>query len=274
MKQEGAIMVKQTKIMPWERLQRLYEMSELERPVYAKQWANELVRKHGAGNMPRYMQAAHRETIAAALLFLVDEQTSMSDDGYRGRRGVQTNSFVDPASDVLHSDQRTDDVSPSVIRAWAQQRGISVNARGRIPMWVTKRYHLEHAAESDSLADKIRAALERHGELTKSELWDVIGRNHPSWKIEQAIETLPNVEVLKGRSRGGRPPMIFRWAEKNSNDIAVSAGATVRRQCSLGDPQDMDRLAVIVDKGPSDPNTVDSKTQEFIQILRGESRSD
>jgi hypothetical protein len=162
-----------------------------------------------------------------------------------------------------------------VIRAWAQQKGISISDRGRIPMWVIKRYQSEYVAREveQALARKILAALEQHGELTKSELWDIIGRNHPSSKIENALKFLPNIQVYKGESSGGRPPVIYRLVEEEldeTNELSERITDGQFELGNLGDTDDFPSLAV----NASDPDTADSKIHDFLQMLRGESRSD
>jgi hypothetical protein len=43
-----------------------------------------------------------------------------------------------------------------------------------------------------------------------SELWDHVGRNKTRRDILDAIKTMPNVEIYKGKSTGGRPPIMIR----------------------------------------------------------------
>lgn len=140
-------MTDEIEIPPWERLQRLSEMSAHIRDVYAKRWANELMSRHGIGAMPRYVEIAYRDTIAAVLLSLVDDQASVATP--RGAAD-RTNGFGSQASDPPRSSYRSDDVPPPVVRAWAHRKGISIGDRGRIPMWVVNQYHAEHAEEPQS----------------------------------------------------------------------------------------------------------------------------
>jgi hypothetical protein len=72
----------------------------------------------------------------------------------------------------------------------------------------TVRYVLKIGDET--LASKIWNALMEHGELNMTELRDIIGRNHSKAAIVAALKTLPNVEVYKGQSNGGRPPIKLR----------------------------------------------------------------
>ncbi|MFD0900193.1 Lsr2 family DNA-binding protein [Actinomadura sediminis] len=266
-------MTTQGEITPWERLRRLSEMSRLEQDVHAKQWANDLASRHGAGKMPIYMRAAYRDTIAAVLLSLVDERASTPDHGDLGSEGRSNGAAAGQASDATRYNHNLDDVPPSVIRAWAHQRGISVSDRGRIPMWVIKRYHAEHAAESESsLASKIQEALEQHGELTKTELWDIVGRNKPSSKIDQAVESLPNAQVFKGESTGGRRPVIVRLVNAESGEVAGPAEVTAADRL---DADDLD--PAVVPQGLADEAShlgqTDASIDDFLRVLRGDSHN-
>lgn len=260
-------MTTQGEITPWERLRRLSEVSRLEQDVRAKQWANELVSRLGTGKMPIYMRTAYRDTIAAVLLSLVDERASTPDQGDLGRED-RSNGAAGQASDATRYPYEVDDVPPSVIRVWAHQKGISVGDRGRIPMWVVKRYHAERAAESESsLASKIQKALEQHGELTKTELWDIVGRNRPSWKIEQAVESLPNVQVLKGESTGGRRPMVVRLVNVESGEVAGPAEVATGT-----DDLDPTGASQWLDDEASHLAKTDASMDEFLRVLHGDSR--
>lgn len=263
-------MTSQGEITPWERLRRLSEMSRLEQDVHAKQWANELVSRHGAGEMPIYMRTAYRDTIAAVLFSLVDEGASTRGYGDLGSDGG-SNGSTGPVSDVTRHDYALDDVPPSVIRVWAHQKGISVSDRGRIPMWVVKRYHAEHAAESErSLAYKIQEALKQHGELTKTELWEIVGRNKPSRRIEQAIESLPNVQMFKGESTGGRPPVIVRLVNIESEEIGEPAEVTTSDRLDAEDLSGSGASQDLAD-GASHLGKSDASIDDFLRVLRGNS---
>ncbi|MFC9974279.1 DUF3987 domain-containing protein [Spirillospora sp. NPDC127200] len=72
----------------------------------------------------------------------------------------------------------------------------------------TLRYVLKIGDES--ITNKIKKALAEHGELSMSELWDHVGRNKTRRDILDAIKTMPNVEIYKGKSTGGRPPIMIR----------------------------------------------------------------
>ncbi|MBC6456605.1 histone-like nucleoid-structuring protein Lsr2 [Actinomadura sp. HBU206391] len=265
-------MTDEVAIPPWERLQRLSEKSVHEQHAQAARWADELMSRHGMDVTPRYIWAAQRDTIAAVLVSLVDGQASVSDHG--GIGVDRSDSDASEVSDAPRYNDRSNDVSPSMIRAWAQQNGISISGRGRIPMWVIKRYQTQGTTNDSekALARKIRAALEQYGELTKSELWDIVGRNQHSWKIENALKLLPEVQTLKGESSGGRPPVIFRLVKEELDQTGESTGTTASSQLtprSLGTLEDAPALS----DGSSDLDTGDSKIHDFLEILRGESRS-
>lgn len=70
----------------------------------------------------------------------------------------------------------------------------------------------------ESLASKIQRALEIHGELTKADIWDVVGRNVANAEIMEALHQIPGLIVTKGKSTGGRPPSVFRL--ENALDLA------------------------------------------------------
>lgn len=65
-------------------------------------------------------------------------------------------------------------------------------------------------AGGTSLASKIDTAVTTFGELTSSELFDIIGRNVKQREILDALVSLPHIEVTRGQSTGGRPPTIYR----------------------------------------------------------------
>ncbi|MEU7983929.1 histone-like nucleoid-structuring protein Lsr2 [Streptosporangium canum] len=267
-------MTDEAETSPWERLRQLSEMSVLERPIHVTRWADELMSRNGMDAMPRYFQSAHRGIIAAVLLSLVDDQTSVSGYAATGVAG-QPSGAADPVGTTLRSTTyRSDDVPAHLVRTWAKQKGISVNDRGRIPQWVITRYRAEHAVHGAGkvLAYKIREALEQYGELTKSELWNIIGRNHSSGKIEEALKFLPNVQMLEGESSGGRPPTIFRLVEEELSEIEELAEVTANSQLALEGFGDTDNFSTIAN-GSSGFDTTDSKVHDFLQILRGESHS-
>ncbi|WP_329092357.1 Lsr2 family DNA-binding protein [Streptosporangium sp. NBC_01469] len=265
-------MTDEAETSPWERLRQLSEMSVLERPIHVTRWADELMSRNGMEVMPRYFRTAHRDTIAAVLLSLVDDQTAASGYAETGTAG-QLNA-VGPVDALRSTTYRSDEVPAHLIRTWAKQKGISVNDRGRIPQWVITRYRAEHANhESEkALAYKIREALEQYGELTKSELWNIIGRNHSSGKIEEALKFLPNVQTLEGESSGGRPPTIFRLVEEEIGEIDESVEVTASSQLALEGFGNTDNFSSITD-GSSGSSATDSKVYDFLQILRGESHS-
>ncbi|MFG1865637.1 Lsr2 family DNA-binding protein [Microbispora bryophytorum] len=222
--------------------------------------------------MPSYVRAAHRDTIAAVLFSLVDEdQTPTAGYSETGppNRPCGTAEGIS-APNTSHSDEAT----AAVIRAWAQQKGIQVSDRGRIPMWVIRRYHAEHADQSSGmpLTHKIYTALRQHGELTKSQLWEIIGHSHPASEIAKALERLPNVQLIDGESNGGRPPMIFRLVEAEPGESGELASGAASGQLTLGDMGVEDVSPLPGD--PSRANMSDSKVHDFLQILRGEMPSD
>ena len=79
------------------------------------------------------------------------------------------------------------------------------------------RYVLPDLA-GESLAQKILTALETYGTLSSSELWDVVGRNRSRSEIQEALRLIPQVEVFKGQSTGGRPPTFFRLVTNREDD--------------------------------------------------------
>ncbi|MCO6008284.1 Lsr2 family protein [Actinoallomurus purpureus] len=185
-------MTDEVEIPPWERLERLSDMSVLVRDVYAKQWANELMSRRGMDAMPRYIWTAYRDMIAAVLLSLIDDQASASNQ--RGTRTAdRSNSFASQVSDAPGSKYRSDDVPASVIRAWAQQKGISIGDRGRVPAWVVDLYHTEHAQEPQNSPG----------------LWDAEeGNDVPAFDPAIDADTSDSklqdfLQVLRGESRNG-----------------------------------------------------------------------
>lgn len=74
-------------------------------------------------------------------------------------------------------------------------------------------------AGGDRLTSKIAAAVQAQGELTKSELWDVVGRNVKVRDIANALKALPQIQVFIGESEGGRPPVYYRWVEDEDIDL-------------------------------------------------------
>lgn len=68
----------------------------------------------------------------------------------------------------------------------------------------------------ESIASKIDAAVTTFGEITSSELFDIIGRNVKKTEIIQALASLPHIEVARGVSTGGRPPVIYRLVEQSA----------------------------------------------------------
>ncbi|MFI0423557.1 histone-like nucleoid-structuring protein Lsr2 [Spongiactinospora sp. 9N601] len=256
----------------WERLRRLSQMSRLERRAQATRWADELMRRLGAEAMPSYVRVAHRDTIAAVLFSLVDEdQTPAS--GYLEREPPNQPYGTAEGIDAPNT-TRSHGGTAAVIRAWAQQKGIQVSDRGRIPMWVIHRYHAEHAEQGSevALAHKIYTALRQHGELTKSQLWEIIGHNHSASEIAKALERLPNVQLIDGESNGGRPPVIFRLVEAEPGESGGLASGAASGQLTLGDMgvEDFSPLP----GNPSHAGMSDSKVHDFLQILRGEMLSD
>ncbi len=71
------------------------------------------------------------------------------------------------------------------------------------------------------LHEKILEALEGNFDpvtlelvpMTMTELWDYIGRNTKRAAIMAALKKLPQVEVFKGASTGGRPPIMLRLVD-------------------------------------------------------------
>ncbi|MFF0870140.1 hypothetical protein ACFYUV_50905 [Nonomuraea sp. NPDC003560] len=267
-------MTDKVETLPSERLRRLTQMSVLERNVHVTQWADELLsRHHGRSATPSFFQAPQRDTVAAVLLSLVDDQASVSDDA-EAEDGDLPSDSADEVDDEPLSTSRSNDVPAAVIRAWAQQNGISVNERGRLPMWVTHRYHTENVAQKpeQSLANKIRQALEQHGPLTKSALWNSVGRNHASWVMDKALESMPDVQISRGESNGGRSPVIFRLVEVEANDRDKLAAATGNPEIGIENLEDVDDIPTRAE-GFSRPDMADSKIDDLLQILRGESNS-
>lgn len=144
---------------PWERLRRLSEMSMLERRVSATKWANELVSHHGVDAMPRDFQLAHRDTIAAVILALADQQsppwTEQEEEDVSASRSEEA---VGWHEDIAPSTSSSKAAPAHVIRTWAQKNGIPVSERGRIPMWVINRYHKERSARS-TVEEHMKAAV-------------------------------------------------------------------------------------------------------------------
>ena len=75
-------------------------------------------------------------------------------------------------------------------------------------------------AGGDRLTSKIEKALRFYGQMSKSELWDEIGRNYKAPEIDRALLALAhNVRRTKGESTGGRPPVIYEWIEEDSDEL-------------------------------------------------------
>ncbi|GIH97763.1 histone-like nucleoid-structuring protein Lsr2 [Planobispora siamensis] len=227
----------------WERLRRLSEMSAPERIQHVSRWAEELTSRDGMDGMLPYFRTAHQEMIAAVLLALVDHGWSSSNVPVSEASALPSYAATGRRAD------RSDEAP--IIRAWARDKGLSISERGRIPQWVVDRYHTESATQepsSDVLALKIRQALQLHGELTRSDLWNIVGRNQPSLVITKALDLLPDVEAFEGESTGGRPPLLYRLTK----DVSRVSEATPS-------------------SAPSERSELDPSVHDFLQMLHGES---
>ncbi|XVQ86787.1 Lsr2 family DNA-binding protein [Microbispora siamensis] len=202
--------------------------------------------------------------VAVLLLLLGDRAEGTADGGARDSN--QSNKVENLAVEIPTSASQLADVPAPVVRAWAQQQGIPLGDRGRIPMWVINRYQTEHSGQgaADPLPQKIHAALEKHGELTKGELEGVLGRSYPSWQLLEAIESIPNVQISMS-GNDGRSSAIFRWVEaeaREGDELVEDIARGEHSQKGIGSRGDS-----------SGPDTVDA-VQEFLQLLRGESSRD
>lgn len=75
-------------------------------------------------------------------------------------------------------------------------------------------------AGGDLLTTKIAAAVRLHGVIDGGELWDLVGRNVSKRQITEALLATPQIQTLKGKSTGGRPPTLYQWVEDEANDEA------------------------------------------------------
>lgn len=67
----------------------------------------------------------------------------------------------------------------------------------------------------DSLPNKIAEAVKASGDegMTRSELWDAVGRNIKAADVKNAMLTLPQIKTTKVSSGRGRPTEILKWSE-------------------------------------------------------------
>lgn len=79
-------------------------------------------------------------------------------------------------------------------------------------------------AGGERLGARILAALEANGELSRSELWDIIGRNFSARDITNALKGLPQVVTRTGKSTGGRPPVFLRLVTDDEFAPAANGG--------------------------------------------------
>lgn len=77
----------------------------------------------------------------------------------------------------------------------------------------------------DSLPNRIAEAVRAAGDegMTRSELYDAIGRSVKAEEIKKALLTLPQVQETKRASNGGRPSVILRWIEPQPSKKMVAA---------------------------------------------------
>ncbi|GLW23499.1 hypothetical protein DI270_004510 [Microbispora triticiradicis] len=251
---------------PWKRLQLISEMPILGQRAQVHQLAEEVIDQWGMGNSPHYLRIANRDMVVAVLLSLLGERAeATADTGARGAN--QLSNVEDLVVEGSNSGSQLEDVPAPVVRAWAQQQGIPLGDRGRIPMWVINRYQVEHSGlgAEEPLPRRIHEALQKYRELTKGELEGVLGRSYPSWQLLEAIESIPNVQISMSGD-DGRSSAIFRWVEtethEGDDDLAEDAARgedPQKRTRSRGDSSGPDPVYVV---------------QDFIQLLRGESSRD
>lgn len=74
-------------------------------------------------------------------------------------------------------------------------------------------------AGGDRITTKIMEALERHEELTTSELWDAVGRNVSRREISNALLALPQVQATTRPSTGGRPPVVYTLITEETEEL-------------------------------------------------------
>ncbi|WP_182872771.1 Lsr2 family protein [Microbispora sp. H10670] len=251
---------------PWKRLQRISEMPIFEQNGQIDQLADELIDRWGMGNAPHYLRVANRDMIVAVLLSLLGGDRAEGTADTEARGANQPNKVEESVVEIPTFASQLADVSAPVVRAWAQQQGIPLGDRGRIPMWVINRYQVEHSGRgaAEPSPRKIHEALEKYGELTKAQLEGVLGRSYPSWQLLEAISSLPNVQISMSGD-DGRSSAIFRWVEAETREGDDSVEDIARGEHSQKS---------IPSRGDSSgPDTVDA-VQDFLQLLRGESSRD
>jgi hypothetical protein len=77
-------------------------------------------------------------------------------------------------------------------------------------------------AGGDRLATKIADAVREAGEVSRNELRDYVGYNVSQKDINQALLCIPQIQQIKGKSTGGRPPVYLRWIENEDEEVMVS----------------------------------------------------
>jgi hypothetical protein len=78
-------------------------------------------------------------------------------------------------------------------------------------------------AGDERLAARILAAVERYGPCTANDLWDAVGHGVPRREINAALLMLPQVRQYKGKSTGGRRPILFELDENYDNEMEEAA---------------------------------------------------